>query len=561
MFKVAGNIFAVFKTYDYRDKLLSALSLVILLLMIMKMIIFPYGLFGFGGTSIYTEGVVARNGIQNINPLFVDYNEADREVSRLVFSGLMKYDPEKNAVVDDMGVLTVDESKTQYTFVLRDGLKWHDGAPVTAEDVFFTFNDIVLHPSFQNQVLKANFEDVKVEQPDEKTVKFTLEKPNVFFINNLTTGILPKHILSGVDPFDILQDEFNKKPVGTGPYMVTDPVEMFPDGRTQITLSRNPYSYDPPSKIEFIRFIVYPTMDELLEQINAVNGVVKVTGDYIGRFNANDRFEMISYELPQYVGVFMNMESNILKESKLVRIALQKAIDKDALIGDAVDKIKVDTPLMDLNQEDWEYKPNEDEAQGALKEAGYNYADEDTDKIGIRYDEDGEALELRLIARAYEETSPQYKETLSTVKYLQSAWEKIGFSIQVEFLPLAEFNDRVMSRQYDLLLVGQNLGYNLDTYSYWHSAQATPVGQNFSNYKSFQVDSLIESIRATFDPEKKKEKLEELAASIKEDVPAIFLYRPIYYYASDGKVSGLSMKGVVFPSDRFARIAQWEFVE
>ncbi len=560
MLKVLGNIFAVFKAYDYRDKLLSALALVVLLLMVMKMILFPYGLFGFGGTEIYTEGIVARNGIQNINPLFVDYNEADREVSHLVFSGLMKYDPVKKAVVDDMAVLTVDESKTQYLFVLRDGLKWSDGAAVTASDVFFTFNDIVLHPSFQNQLLKTNFEGVKIDLVDEKTIRFTLEKPNVFFINSLTTGILPKHILDGVDPFDILQNDFNKKPVGTGPYMVTDPVEIFPDGRTQITLSKNPYSYQPPSKIEYMRFIAYPTMEELLDQINAVNGVVKVTGSYINEFQANERFKMIPYELPQYLAVFMNMDSKILKD-KGVRLALQKSIDKDALIGKAKDKIRVDTPLMDLKQEDLQYKPNVEQANGALKDAGYRYAEEDTDKVGIRYDEDGNALELRLIARVYDETSPQYQETLDLVDFLQKAWEKIGFSIQVEFLPLAEFNDRIMSRQYDLLLVGQNLGYNLDTYSYWHSAQATPLGQNFSNYKSFQVDSLIETIRATFDADKKEDKLKELAKSINDDIPAIFLYRPVYYYASDGKVSGISMEGVVFPSDRFAGIAGWMFAE
>src|SRR3990167_2698968 len=153
--KLYNNIVAVFKAYDYRDKVISAAAVAIFLLMIVKMMFFPYGLFGFGESNIYTEGIVARNGIQNLNPLFVDYNEADREVSRLLFSGLMKYDPEKRAVVDDMAKLTISEDKTLYTFVLREGLKWHDGKPVTTEDVYFTFHDIVLHPSFQNEILKT----------------------------------------------------------------------------------------------------------------------------------------------------------------------------------------------------------------------------------------------------------------------------------------------------------------------------------------------------------------------------------------------------------------------
>ena len=124
----------VFKTYDYRDKVISVAAFAIILLMIVKMIIFPFGLFGFGENDIYTVGIVARNGIQNINPLFVDYNEADREVSQVVFSGLMKYDPEKRVVVDDMAALSINEDKTEYTFKMREGLKWHDGEPVSADD-------------------------------------------------------------------------------------------------------------------------------------------------------------------------------------------------------------------------------------------------------------------------------------------------------------------------------------------------------------------------------------------------------------------------------------------
>lgn len=553
------SIIAIFKSYDFRDKVISGLAITAFLAMFVKMIFFPYGLFGFGESNIYTEGIIAKNGIQNINPLFVDYNEADMEISRLIFSGLMKYDPEKRAVIDDMATLSISEDKTEYVFLMRDGLKWQDGKPLTAEDVYFTFHDVIMNDSFQNEILKTNFAGVLVEMIDAKTIKFKLEKPNIFFVNNLTIGILPKHILGNVNPADLLQNEFNKIPIGSGQYMVTEPVEAFSDGRMQITLTRNPYYYGSPSEIEYVRFIVYPTMEQLLSGINAVNGVVKVTGNYISEFQNNERFELIPYQVPQYTAVFMNMESKILKDNKNVRLALQKAIDKEKLISDFVDKIPVDTPLMELNQEDWVYKSNIEEAQGALKEAEYNYAKDDKDHVGIRYNKNGEALELNFIARLYEQGTYKYEETLKIVTFLQEAWEGIGFSIQIQFLPEEEFQKRIISRNYDLLLVGQNLGYNLDTYSYWHSTQATPMGLNLSNYKSFQVDSLIENIRSLFDLEKREKELKDLAKQISEDIPAIFLYRPVYYYASDGKVSGISMDGIVFPSDRFSNISEWKF--
>lgn len=557
--KFFKKFFAILGAYDYRDKIISFLALAVFFLMIVKMIFFPYGIFGFGDSNIYTEGMVSKNGIQNINPLFVDYNEADREVSRLVFAGLMKYDPAKAAIVDDMAVLSINEAKTEYTFTLREGVKWHDGKEVTADDVFFTYNDVVMNPNFPNEILKTNFAGVTVEKLDARSVKFKLEKPNVFFISNFTTGILPKHVLSNVDPSELLQHQFNKLPVGTGPYMVTDPAEDFGEGHMQITLSQNPYYYGDPVGIELMKFIVFPTMDQLLEDINSVNAVVKVTGKYISTFQENERFNLLPYQLPQYTAVFMNMDSLLLKDDKNVRLALQKAIDKKALIEMFKDKLPVDTPLMELNQDEWEYKPSVDEANGALKESGYLYELADTEKKGPRTNDNSEPLNLNFVVRLYEEGTDQFEETKQVVTFLKESWEKVGIGIEVEFLPPDVFKERVMARKYDLLLVGQSLGYNLDTYSYWHSSQATSSGQNLSNYRSFGVDSLIEDIRSVFNEEKKKRELQDMAEQIKEDIPAVFLYRPIYYYAGDGKVSGIMMDGVVFPSDRFTGIAAWKF--
>ena len=552
-------IASVFKTYDYRDIFLSLFAVAIFLLMIVKMIFFPYGLFGFGESNIYTEGLVARNGIQNVNPLFVDYNEADREISRLVFSGLMKYDPAKRAIVDDMASLTINESKTEYTLEIRKGIKWHDGEDFTIDDVLFTFNDVILAPGFQNEILKTNFAGVGIEKVDDDTVRFILGSPNIFFVTNLTMGILPEHILGNVDPADILTDNFNKRPIGTGPYIVIDAPQLFPDGRMQITLDRSLGYYGELSQVEKMRFSVYPTMHALVEDVNAVNAVVKLTGDFILEFQENERFELTPYELPQYTAVFMNIESEILKDSKNVRLALQKAIDKELLISEFVDKIAVDTPLMELNQEEWVYQASIEQAQGALKDAGFNYGEEDVDKLGIRYGSDEKALELSFIARLYADGTYQADEVDKVVSFLVEKWESIGFGINVELLPDEDFRNRISNRNYDLLLVGQNLGYNLDTYSYWHSSQADPLGQNLSNYKSYQVDSLIEDVRAVFNEEKRERELREIAEKIKEDIPAIFLYRPIYFYASDGKVSGVSVSDIVFPADRFESLSVWKF--
>ena len=110
-----------------------------------------------------------------------------------------------------------------------------------------------------------------------------------------------------------------------------------------------------------------------------------------------------------------------------------------------------------------------------------------------------------------------------------------------------------------MLLYGQNLGYNLDTYSYWHSSQATEYGLNLSNYRNPNADAYIERIRSTFDADEKDELLKSLAETIEEDIPAVFLYTPSYYFLVDERVQGVAIEDIRFPSDRFATIADWYF--
>lgn len=557
--KVLRFILKVFKSYQYSDWLISGICFFVILLMIMKMVFFPYGMFHFGEADIYTEGLVSKNGIQNINPLFIDYNEADREVSRLVFSGLMKYDPGKRAIVDDMATLTINEDKTVYTFTLRQGIKWHDGEPVTIDDVYFTFHDIIQSDAFQNEILKTNFAGIDIKKIDPDKIEFTLDKPNTFFTANFTVGILPEHLLKNVDPYDLLKDDFNKMPIGTGPYRMYESVESFADGRMQVILEKNPYYYGDVSEIGYMRFIVFKSMEDLLADSTSVNGVVKITGNYADDLKEkSERFKFTPYELPQYTAVFMNMESAILK-NKSVRMALQKSVDKSAIMKFLTNKVVVDMPIMELQQKEWGYKYDLDSAKGALYDAGYKYGLDDKEHLGIRYDSEGTALQLNFIAILYDEGTEQFEEMKKIVSFLTKSWEMAGIGVNVEFLSQDVFKEKLMKREYDMALVGHNLGYNFDTYSYWHSTQADPKGQNFSNYKSFQVDTLIEDLRSMFDQEKRLEKLDQLAKIIADDVPAIFLYRPVYYYASDGKVSGVDMEGVVFPSDRFFGVAKWKF--
>jgi len=556
--------------------------------------------------GIYTEGFQA--GIFRINPVYADLNEPDRDISSLVFRGLTKYDASTQKIIGDIADVTISEDKLKYTFVIKDGITWQDGEAVTADDAVYTFKTVIQDPSFQNPVLKANFDGVQVEKVDEKTVMFTLTAPNSFFITNTTVGLLPEHILKDVPVSDLINDDFNKNPIGNGPYRIEVPLSTTITGVTQVLLERYDGFYGKIPQLQQLRFFGYPGQADLIKNISSLNAISKVTGEVVKAVSEDSRFSMYGYSLPQYTAVFMNIDNADLKNLK-VRQALQKAIHKDILLSKLPDTISVETPVLRLNQDEWKYVASMDEAKKLLTDAGYKETLEEPiktlsptveasaettegtsaetpeetsaetpeetsaetpDQVSdtapeasqaeektIRKNPSGEILKFRLIARLYPEGSYKRNEMDIVLDYLEQQWAKAGVTISIELYDSSTLQEKIRTRDYDLLLFGQGLGYNQDLYGYWYSTQVGEAGLNLSNYKSFAVDTLIEQIRTTFDDEEKNAKLKELAKTIQADTPAIFLYRPVYYYAGDGKVKGLNLQNMAFPSDRFCGIGNW----
>jgi len=544
----------VVRSYSIEEKVVSIVLAVVFLVAAIQTVVelakTPGLFFSEGGS--YTEGVISERAIA-INPLYVDYSDANRDISSLVFSGLTKYDPDLMSFVGDIADLTVTADKKTYRFVIKDKIFWQDGVPLTADDVYFTYHDVIQNPDFQNPVLRANFQGVEVKEIDQRTVDFTLTKPNSFFITNTNVGIIPKHILGDVKVVDLPYDNFNLKPVGSGPYKVDSAVETLPDGRQRVALAVNDSYYGDKAKIKMIRFNVYPDAQSMAKEIDTLDVIAKVPRDIWDAVDMANRFIFSNYELPQYTALFFNMNSEVLSKEK-VRLALQKAVDKGALLKLLQNKTAVDTPLMELDQADWIYQVNLDEAKGALFDSGYKMYD---DQPLYRKDAKGNILKLTLLVRKYADGTVQAGEMQQVAEFLRSSWEKVGVQVDVQFEDEDGFNTRLASRDYDMVVTGQSLGYNYDTYSYWHSSQAGEGGLNLSNYSSFAADALIEKIRDTFDSTMKETLLKELAKEISQDIPAIFLYRPSYTFASDGKVKGMVLKNLAFVSDRFSHMENW----
>ncbi|MFT7184101.1 MAG: peptide/nickel transport system substrate-binding protein [Oceanicoccus sp.] len=500
--------------------------------------------------EVFSEGMVGE--IVHLNPVFTEFSAVDADISSLIFSGLVRYNAQTAEFEEDIATHVLSEDKLTYTFTMKNEILWHDGEEVTAEDIYFTYAEVIQSPDFSNPVLKSNFEGVEIELVNTREVSFTINSPNSFFFTALTVGILPQHILAEVPVAELETHEFNRAPLGTGPYAVLSPYEFGPKGETTVTLSLNELYYGETPSIESLRFIAYPSYNDLLDRRSEWNGAARLRSQQLDQL-LEESLVSYQYELPQYTALFFNTDRPNLDE-KNERLGVSKAIDKTEILDATRHSVPIDTPLLELDQEEWIYQYDIEEAQGALFEAGWTL----NEGAEYRTSTDGEVFELTLVRRDFSETNERQEETsLISSEIIKAQLAEVGVMVNVEAYGISELSEVIRNRNYDMLLYGQSLGYNLDVFSYWHSSQATEEGLNLSNYQNAKADLYIETIRSSFEEEDREAALASLAAIIAEDVPALFLYTPSYYYLLDTKVTGFKFESILRPLDRFSNIYSW----
>ncbi|MFA6024678.1 MAG: peptide ABC transporter substrate-binding protein [Candidatus Gracilibacteria bacterium] len=541
--------FRTLRSFTRKEKVLSLFMLTVFVLSTLSILFWTDAQFGSTQKS-YSEGLVGE--ITHLNPVFTEFSEADTDISSLIFSGLVRYNALTGTFDEDIATHTLSEDQLTYTFTLRNNVFWHDGEEVTADDIFFTYATVIQSPEFDNPILKSNFEGVKIEQVNTRTVSFTLSSPNSFFFTSLAVGLLPEHLLGEVPVAELDTHDFNQLPVGTGPYQVLSPYEINGDGSTSVSLEIFPQYYGNLPQIEKLRFVAYPSAQELVNNRSVWNGAARIRQSLLDEMNLNN-LVTYQYELPQYTALFFNTDAPFLSKNK-ERLGISKAIDKEEILEAINYRVRIDTPLLELNQEEWLFAADTNEAQGALFDAGWKLEEGAT----VRSNEEGESFSLRLLRRDFGvENALQEEVGQLTADLIVEQLGAIGVEVTVESYPLEVLEEKIKTRDYDILLYGQSLGYNQDTFAYWHSSQVSETGLNLSNYINPEADFLIESIRGSFDEEKKQELLQDLAETIAADVPAVFLYTPSYYYLVDTKVTGVEFDKLLLPKDRFSTIHLW----
>lgn len=500
--------------------------------------------------GVFTEGVLG--SFTNANPLYAT-GGVDGGVSQLLFSSLFEYDANGQLVNDLATSWDVDETGKVFTVTMRTDAKWHDGAPVTVEDVLFTYA-MIQNPDAQSPLF-SSWRDVKIKATSTDTIVFTL--PNVFapFPHSLTNGIIPKHILENVSADQLRADQFNTiQPIGSGPFAweaVAVSGQTPEERQEQIALRRNSLYYRGAPRLQ--RFVVktFRSEDTMLRQfedreLHAMSGLTSVS-------DAIDGTSLEQYSLPLTgaVMVFFKTSEGVLQD-KAVRTALVQSVDTNEVVAELLyPVITVNSPLLkgqlgyDETITQLEY--DVEAAAKTLDEAGWK-----RNADGIR-EKDGTKLQFSLKA-------PNTSEFAVVTRKLQEHWSAVGVQVDVDQPSDSELQSIVSLHQYEAVAYSISIGNDPDVFAFWHSSQADIRANNrlnLSEYSSDVADQALEGGRTRTDPALRAVKYQPFLKAWRSDAPALALYQPQYLYVVRGHLNGFESQLLHSSNDRYSNVQNW----
>ncbi|HEY4517322.1 MAG TPA: ABC transporter substrate-binding protein, partial [Candidatus Paceibacterota bacterium] len=489
------------------------------------------------------------------NPLLA-ISDADRDLTTLIYSGLLRTAPDGTLIPDLASSYTASPDGLTYTVTLRKDATFQDGIPVTADDVVFTI-DRAHDPAIKSPK-RPNWDGITAEKADPLTVRFTLKQPYAPFLENLTLGILPKHLWSSSDPESFPLSALNIQPVGSGPYRVLSvkrdgsgvPVRYELGAFSNFALGK-PY-------LSHITIHLYGSGDDALAAWNRgdIESMGSISSADIKKMNVRGTTERSP--LPRIFAVFMNQNQAPIFAHKEVRQALDTAVNKAAIVEQVLGgygtpiggPIPPGTPL---------YKappvPSADveAARDILIKNGWVFNDENHlwEKKAVKKNQPPEKLEFSLATS----NAPELK---AAAELLKQQWAILGVKVTVQVYETGDLNQNIIRpRKYDALLFGEIVGRELDLFAFWDSSQRNDPGLNVALYTSSTADALLESARTISNQKVRLEKYEAFSKEVVDDVGAIFLYAPDFLYAVPKNLQGIALGSITTPSDRFINVYQW----
>ncbi len=463
-------------------------------------------------------------------------------LSSLTAAWLTKWDahnlpyPELSTAVPTKANGGVSRDGLTITYHLRKGLRWSDGAPLSADDVVWTYHAI-MNPA-NNVTSRAGWDLItRVDEPDKYTVTFHLSKPYSPFVTTFFSSaaanpaILPKHLLAQYP--NINNVPFNALPVGAGPFKYKEWIRA-----QKVVMVPNPYYFRGQPKLKEIDFEIIPNRDTVLTSLQAheIDMWANVPGAYYDRIN-NIAGTTVLLQ-PGYA--WGHLDFNVSRpgvSDPAVRHAIELATDRKNLIAKfqhGVQTLQEGVAPLKAPYYDSDIKLvpfNIAKANALLDAAGWKRG-----SGGIR-EKNGVRLNL-LFA-----TSTGTPNVDNEIEFFRSTWEQIGVGIDVHRYPsqmlLAPIADGgvIQGGKWDVVLfnwVADPLG---DLSFIYACDQIPPNGQNDLRWCNPQADAAMRALFSHYDQAQRNADDRILFAHLAKDLPQITLFgvADIYVFNKDLK--------------------------
>ncbi len=498
-----------------------------------------------GGTI--TEAVVGAP--RSLNPLFATLSAADLDVTKLLYPGLAAADFRDPRIFIPVLAeqLTINPDGKTYTVKLKKDLRWHDGTPLTSDDVLFTVERIQ-DPKVQSP-LAPSLARVVSRKLDERTVEFVLPTPLSPFPASLTFGVLPRHRWQGRTNW-LERDE---QLIGSGPFRFKTLQRGTEGGISSIILVRNS-AWPSPPWIETLQFRFFPTAEQAQQAFENGRADLMLT-------SANERsaslleqrlktHRAITLSIPEYTALFFNPREQPLFTDPLVRKALALALEKGSLIRDAFGS-EAEEAHGPFPQSIFSIPatparlPDARQAARLFEQAGWRLVN------GVRLNSQKKVLRFTI-------TTSDAPSFIRLAQGIAEQWKALGVQVDVRTVEASRFfSDVLRVRSYDALVYGQNLGADPDPFAFWHSSQEDDPGYNLALWRNARADELIEQARTRSDMKGRRALYGELSKLLGDQAPAIFFTHPRLTYLLPKKLSLPELSSIAIPADRYVFISDW----
>jgi peptide/nickel transport system substrate-binding protein len=441
-----------------------------------------------------------------LNPILAT-DSSSSEIANHIFNGLVKYDKDLSKIVGELAEDFYFEDNKTLIFKLHKNVKWHDGAPFSADDVVFSFQTLV-SPKIASPY-SANFRFVKfVQAVDKHTVKVVYKEPYFKALETWMMGILPKHILE--NEANLMNSKFNTEPIGTGPYKLHQL-----EHSKNIILKANEDYFEGKPKIDQIsyhviadpmtRFLMLKASTLDIGGIDAMQYERQLTPEFELQ---NNIYEEISRS---YTYLGFNLRRQKFQDPR-VREALSLAINRQELVNILFfSHAKICTgPFLPgtkaFNPDVKAPTQNVARAKALLKEAGYD------ESHPLRFE----------IATSNSSPVRPY-----AAQIMQHQLKRIGVIVELRVMEWQAFlNMVVFPKEFDTVLLGWALGATPDPYMFWHSDNDKKGGFNLVGYHNEKLNKMIEESQSIVDRDELGKLWQEMFSMIVEDNPYLFLYIP-----------------------------------